>query len=136
MSFLRRLIATALILVAASAKGEESLWDYDMDPTAGFQAFVRDAEMITRINTDLVLRAIVCRVPFTDVTVDALLMATKLPGPRVMRGIRELEALGLIRVEGAGSDNKIKPASQKAREKMKKWAYEWCVSDDKCGVAW
>ena len=123
MLFLCRLIATALIFVAASAKGadspEDSPWNYDMDPMAGFKAVVKDAEMIARINTDLVLRAIVCRVPFTDISVNALLKATKLPGPRVMRGVRELKNLGLVRVEGT-DEKTIKPASQEARKKMKK----------------
>ena len=132
-----RIIAIAALLAASPAAGDDSPWDYDMNSMAGFKPRIKGAEMITRINSDRVLRAIVCRVPFTDISVRALIQATKLPGKRVMSGVRGLVDLGLVTVsQNETSNDVIKPKSEEARAKMRDWAYQWCSSDDKCGVAW
>ena len=92
--------------------------------------------MIARVNSDPVLRTIVCRVSFSDIPPDALYRATKLPQARVMQAVEELKGMGLIAfgINLRGREA-ITAANSEARKRMRRWSYRWCGTDDRCAVA-
>ena len=88
------------------------------------------------MSVDPVMRAIVCRVPFFDFTIDALATATGLAQQRLAVTVNTLVQMGLLLWE---KDDKgrmlITPRSKQARRFMAGWADDWCAGDDQCGVA-
>ena len=124
--------ATLLVTGMASA-GESSV--EDKGPLGQAKSWALNVEAATRIASDPVLRSIVCRVPFANFTIEAIMRATKIPGPRLKRAVQRLEAMKLIEVVRKGNVMRIVPANEGARAKMREWANKWCTSDDECGVA-
>ena len=80
------------------------------------------------------LRQIVCRVPFQRFEVSALARALGLLEPTVLHGIQLLERLGLVALKDEYEGRMVAPANLKSAELMRRWAFEWCDSDDTCGV--
>ena len=96
--------------------------------------WAKEKVALTGINLDPVLRAIVCRVPFTNWSLDALMLGTKISRERFERGAGLLEGIGLITIYRANGITLLKPASNKIRAEMRKWAYEWCTSEERCEI--
>ncbi len=88
-----------------------------------------------RVNSDPVMRTIICRVPFSDISPESLYRATKLPVPRIMQALKELQGMGLVIFDrNLNGRLVIAPASRYARSKMRRWSYDWCGGGDECGV--
>ena len=132
----RPAMALAVLLSAGPADASSQNWDYHEVELARISAWLRDVELVARINSDPVLRTIVCRVPFSDITPDALYRATKLPPARVMQAVEELKGMGLVAfgINLRGREI-ITAANNEARKRMRRWSYRWCGTDDRCAVA-
>ena len=128
-------IGLLTLFVVGSAWAADSSWEDDRSPLGKAKAWARDVEAMARVHSDPVLRSIVCRVPYEDFTVEAIMRATKIPGPRLKRAVQLLERMGLVEVVQNGNVMRLVPASEKAREKMRRWSEQWCVGDDACSVA-
>ena len=96
--------------------------------------WARDFDMLFRVNADPVLRAIVCRVPFTNWSLDALAMGTGIPKNRFYDGMRLLDEMGLVTHTYKNDIIMIRPANEYARVRMRKFARKWCTNEDACGV--
>ncbi len=107
----------------------------DVSPFVGVDRWRKEIEAAARIRFDPVMRAVVCRVPFMDYTLEALMRATKLSEKEIKRAIRQLEVIQLVTTFRKGGATHVAPADEEAREALRKWAQEWCASDDECGVA-
>ena len=107
----------------------------DRSHLMGVKEWLEDVEAAVRIHSDPVKRAIVCRVPFTEVSITALVLATKIPRPRIMQAAADLERMGLVKIgNNITSQWIIQPASKHALYRMWRWARHWCASDEECGV--
>ncbi len=96
---------------------------------------MKEVEAVVRAHSDPVRRTIICRIPDTDIVITALVNATKISWMDVMRAAKRLESAGLVKVRNNTSGQWIiTPASEETREKMKRWAKDWCTSDGNCGV--
>ena len=80
------------------------------------------------INFDPVLRAIDCRVPFTNWSLDALIMGTKIPRGRFEQGMKQLEDLGFISVSRTHGITLLKPSNYESRVQMRRWAYSGALA--------
>ncbi len=98
------------------------------------ESWIIDLETVVRVNSDPVLRAIVCRVPFSNYSLDALTMGTKIPKDQFERAIDKLKRRGLIATSRNRGITMIFPASEDAREAMRRFAMDWCTPDGECGV--
>ena len=126
----------ALLLVANGTNAQPYPWDEDAGLAETVLAWMKEVEAVVRARSDPVQRAIVCRVPYTDIVITALIQATNLSRPKIMHATSRLENMGLVKVSNNSSGQwTITPESEEAREKMKRWAESWCVGDDKCDVA-
>ena len=135
MSRLGYVLALA-VLIAASSAGAKSLPSDQTDGGLGaFSTWLNDIELAARINTDPVLRAIVCRIPFMNFTAAALTKATRLSRTRIMHAVGDLMDMGLVKqVTGENGRTIIVPTSDEARQKLRRWVYDWCANDDTCEV--
>ena len=125
-------LAVCALIGAHSVHAGEVPWDHWPGGLPALVAWVEDVQAMMRIGADPVMRAIVCRVPYTDVTVGAIVRATRIPTPRLMRAAHQLRNMGLIALEGVGLDQRIRPASESTRARMREWAYHACATDDGC----
>ena len=129
-------IALAVLLAAGTANAERSAWDHNEIGLAQVASWLRDVERGIWINSDPIMRAIVCRVPYGNFTPKTISMATNLSPQRIMLAIAELEAWGLIYIVGTERwEGLIVPASGKTREKLRGWSQGWCISDDSCEIS-
>lgn len=111
-------------------------WVKAVDPSGWTHDWLDAAQISLAINSDPVLRTIVCRVPFLDFTLEAMVTATGLSRERLVLAINVLKEMGLITLElGNGGRPVIRPASEEARDAMLSWSDYWCVGDDQCDVA-
>ena len=86
------------------------------------------------VDSDPVLRAIVCRVPFSSWSVDAIKLATKIPDDRLNEAIKRLSDLELIASERKNGVTTLIPASEEAKNWMQKYAVDMCATDVECGI--
>lgn len=107
----------------------------DVSPFVGVDNWAKEIAAAMRVNVDPVLRAIVCRVAYTDITPDNIIMATGMTSKQLKHGIRQLETIELVTTKVEGGVTRITPASEEARVQLRKLADDWCVDDDECGVA-
>ena len=125
----------ALLIVANATHAETYPWEDDPSIAATVLAWMKEVEAVVRAHSDPIQRSIICRVPDTDVVITALMLATGLPRLKIMAAVAPLEKLGFVEISNNDSGQWIiKPASEEAREKMKRWAETWCVGDGTCGV--
>ena len=121
--------------MAQPAGAEESAPATEDNGPASVATWLAEVEAVVRTHADPVRRTIVCRVPYTDIVITSLVQATKISRNNIMRAAARLESMSLVKVSNNLSGQWIiKPASEEAREKMKRWAETWCVGDDECGV--
>ena len=114
---------------------DENVDTMDLDPFGWAHEWLEAAEISLHINSDPVMRAVVCRVPLVNFTLDAMMTATGLSRERLVLALNMLTNMGLVAWEpNAQGDHVIRPASDEAREAMLSWADYWCVGDDQCGV--
>ena len=107
----------------------------DVSAFVGVDNWAKEISAALRVNADPVLRAIVCRVAYTDITPDNIIMATGMTSKQLKRGIKQLETIELVTTKLEGGVTRIAPASEEARAQLRKLADDWCASDDECGVA-
>ncbi len=131
------LIALAVFFaVAGAASARDMPWDEINPQAADVAGWLKQVETVVRIHSDPAQRAIVCRVPFTNLSITALVRATQIPRPQLMSAVTKLRHRGLIEVTKDDHGHQIiVPASETARKFMRKWAYDWCASDDACEVS-
>ena len=97
--------------------------------------WVRTAAEVLRINSDPVLRTVVCRVAYQPFTALRLVSATGLPKNQVNRALKQLRDMGLVRFdEVQGRYPTITSANPVARAKLRRLAEQYCASNDTCGV--
>ena len=108
-------------------------YDQGFLSTAGH--WMRSIELEFRINSDPVLRTIVCRLSFTNFTLTTLVLATGVPRDLVAHAVQELSEMELANwaYDETGKIF-IVPASEEARLMMREWANRWCSSDEACAV--
>ena len=123
----------AVLLAAISANANDIVPSPDDKDPDSVASWLMEVEAIVRTRTDPVRRTIICRVPFTDISITALVQSTNIPRPNIMRAITRLETMGLVKVSNdAAGHFLIIPASEEARDKMRRWASDWCISEDEC----
>ena len=128
-------IYLASLLLANAAGAQPYPWEEDPKIAETVGEWLKEVEGVVRIRTNPVLRAIVCRVPYTDITIDGLAKAAGVDPIKIAHGVSELVDRGLIRIEPvAGGTIKIVPNGRRARDTMRDWANNWCASDESCGV--
>jgi hypothetical protein len=129
--------ALAVLLVVSPVAAEQTTADRSESELAKVEAWLHDVAMTLQINSDPVLRAILCRIPFQHFTLEALHLATGVPRQRLLRGAERLAAMNLVRLEpDEGEWISIVPYDGEVEKKMRAWAYDWCASDESCGVTW
>ena len=106
----------------------------DVSALGGVTNWAKEIAAAMRVNVDPVLRAIVCRVAYTDITPDNILMATGMTPKQLKRGIKQLEAIELVTTKLEGEVIRITPFNDEARESLRNLAEDWCAGDDQCGV--
>jgi hypothetical protein len=125
----------ALLLLTSPAGAQPYPWEKDPKIAEAVGEWLKEVEGIVRIRATPILRTIVCRLPFTDITIEGLAKATGLDPIKIAHGVSALVDKGLVRIEPvAGGTVKIVPNGERARDTMRKWANDWCTSDDSCGV--
>ena len=129
-------ILALIFLFADSATARDTEWDHAERDLARIAALVRDAETAIRINSDPVLRTIVCRLGFHRISVGAIARATGVSKRRLLEGVRELMVRGLVNITDADGDYYLlEPTDRDAKAKLQRWAYNWCSNDDRCEAA-
>lgn len=105
---------------------------------AAFEQKIRDAStevaLRAQVGASPLLRQIVCRIPDQPFEVSMLAKALGLPEHTVFDGVQLLERMGLTAVQKKNNGRIVVPRSPLAQTIMRKWADEWCVGDDSCGV--
>lgn len=103
--------------------------------TTSLAEWLKEVEIAVRIHADPLNRTIVCQVPYTDVSVRTISLATGLTGREVILAAAKLRDWGLVKFlpneKGAPI---IAPANEKYRKLMRSWAEQWCAQDDKCNA--
>ena len=125
-------LLSAFALFGGTAAASEVPWEYRQWEWGRISSWLKDSQVFMRINADPVKRAIVCRVPFFNFTPEAMMRATNLTRERLMRAVRELEAMGLVRVVVENGREQVTVSSETVRARLRAWAKDWCSSDDKC----
>ncbi len=110
-------------------------WDYDVSAMSAVAHWAREADLTLRINSDPVLRAIVCRLAVTNFTMDMMVTATGVSKERITHAVNILSSMKLAQLVVDRHGNvAIVPTSEEARGEMAQWADRWCSSDETCGV--
>ncbi len=135
MGGIKFVIPIAVLLVVSSALADNVRRDKKKSEISDVSDWLKSVEAVVRAHSDPARRAIVCRVPFTDLSITALVAATKIPRLQIMMAVSALKAQGLVELsKNIHGHQVVIPANNHARDKMRKWAYDWCASDDACDV--
>ncbi len=128
-------ISLAVLIAANAVSAQPYPWDTDPKTAATVHAWIKEVQAVIGIRLDPLLKTIVCRVPYTNFTMDSLAKATGVTKVTLAHAVSELVDKGLIGLDhDADGTMLIVPANERAREKMRKWAENWCTSDESCGV--
>ena len=104
--------------------------------TTSLAKWLKEVEMAVRVHADPLNRTIVCRVPYTDVSVRTISLATGHTGRDIILAAAKLRDWGLVKFlpneKGAPI---IAAADEKTRKLMRSWAEQWCARDDKCDAS-
>ena len=144
--FFSRLIIPAIVFAAlfaalpanASEPSDKPPRDGVADLFKDIEKFgekVHDETVKAQINLSPVLRQIVCRVAYEPFTRGELGRAMGISDEEIGKGLEKLNAMNLVLLEKGGGGGLVLPASDSAQDLMQRWAEEWCVNDDTCGVA-
>ncbi len=132
---MRLAIALAVLLASGPVTAETTSGDINESELVKIEAWMHEIALATRINADPVLRAIICRIPFQEFTLETIHRATGISRARLLRAVDELGALGLVRaIPIEGEFLRIEPRNGDVLKKMRAWAYDWCASDEHCEV--
>ncbi len=93
------------------------------------------AGMSLKINTDPILRQIVCRVSYQAFEIAILARTLGLKEKKVREAVAKLQQMGLVQVRDLEQLELIVPADAKSGAAMRRFAREWCATDDECGIA-
>ena len=96
---------------------------------------IHDEALKAQINLSPVLRQIVCRVAYEPFTRGELGRAMGISDEEIGKGLNKLAEMKLVSLEKGGGGGLVIPSSDSAQDLMQRWAEEWCVNDDTCGVA-
>ena len=91
--------------------------------------------MSLNINMDPILRQIVCRVSYQAFEIAVLARTLGLKEKKVREAVAKLKEMGLIEVRNLEQLELIVPTNAKSGAAMRRFAREWCASEDECGVA-
>ncbi len=128
-------IAIFLLPVAKATRAQPYPWDKDPQLAEIVQAWMREVEAVVLARSDPIRRTIICRVPDSDIIITAMVRSSKVSRVNIIRAAARLESMGLVKISNNSSGQWIiKPASEETREKMKRWAKDWCTNDENCGV--
>lgn len=98
--------------------------------------WLREIETAVRVHANPLERSIVCRLPYTDVSVRSMSLATGHTKRTITYAATKLQEWGLVKLlPGEGGYPTIVPANEKSRELMRSWADQWCAQDSDCSVA-
>lgn len=124
----------AIPIADYSARSEPHRGDAE-DPWTLAARSVKSVHFALRVNSDPVLRTIVCRIPYTNFTLDTLARATRINSERIASALGELVVMGLVtlRTEPQG-DVVVTPASESAQSLMREAAEKWCNGSDDCDL--
>ena len=96
---------------------------------------LREVEIAVRVHANPLERTIVCWLPFTDISIQAMSQVTGHTKHQITYAASKLRDLGLAKLHpGEGGYPTIVPANEKTRELMRRWAEQWCAASDECGV--
>ena len=95
---------------------------------------IHDETLKAQINLSPVLRQIVCRVAYEPFTRGELGRAMGISDEEIGKGLDKLAEMKLVLLALGGGGGLVLPASDSAQDLMQRWAEEWCVNDDTCGV--
>ena len=128
-------MSLAFPFVANAATAQSYPWDDDPNLAETISEWIKEVESVLRIRSDPVFLTIVCRVPYTNFTVDNLAKAKGLASIIIAHGVSELVDNELVRFD-SGADGTVTIVSNggSARETLRGWANEWCTSDESCGI--
>ena len=98
------------------------------------EKWTKELETILKVNTDPVLRAIICRVAFTDYSLSALMMGSNIPADRFKRALTQLEHGGFIKTSTTGDVTMVAPANPDAKDALRRFAMSYCSTGGECGV--
>lgn len=105
---------------------------------AGFgkeiQETLSEKTLHTLVGMSPLLRQIVCRIAFENFELSVLVGALGMPGPTVFHGVQLLDRLGLAEFKDDYRGRIVAPKSKRSADMMRRWAFEWCDSDDSCRV--
>ena len=97
--------------------------------------WLREIEIAVRIHVNPLQRTIVCRLPFTDISIRAMSQATGYSPNIISYAAGKLRDWGLVKLyKGESGWPTIAPVNEKSRNLMRIWAEQWCASGDQCGV--
>ena len=88
-----------------------------------------------QINLSPVLRQIVCRVAYQPFTKGELGRTLGVPDEDINKALEKLKDMKLVSLEIGGGGGLVISSGDEAQGIMKRWAEEWCVNEDSCGVA-
>ena len=109
-------------------------WESGID-TLAVTEWLKEVEAAVRIHANPLERSIVCRLPYTDVSVRSLSLATGHTKRQITYAAAKLQDWGLVKLRpGEGGYPTIVPANEKSRELMRGWANQWCAQDNECGI--
>ena len=98
-------------------------------------SWMKELEASLRIRSHPVRKAIVCNLPFANLSVDVFAQTIMTSVPRLEQAITVLERFGLAaRAMNEGGDKIIAPANEIARDTMCRWAQDWCKIDTECST--
>ncbi len=124
------LLVAALSADAKNYRRERTWYDPNV-----VTEWLKEVETAVRVHADPLQRAIACRVPYGNVSVESVALATEHTKHQIIYAATNLRDRGLVKFIFNGPYPTIVPANERSRELMRKWAEQWCVSDDKCDVS-
>ena len=125
----------ALLLMANAASAKPNPWNKVAGLPETVLAWMKEAEAVVQARYDPIKRTIICRVSNADIVITELIQETNVSESRMMHAITRLKERRWVRVsDNAGGQGTITPATEEAREKMKRWAPYFC-RDEKSDIA-
>ena len=126
-------IATAFILAAAAARGDEPHPRYDNNLDCGY-CVALELDRLATLLGDPVLKNMVCRLAFESYTPRSLGSALHIPRDQVIRRLDTLSGWGLVRTVSRNSfPTIVEPLPGSGADTLRRWALRYCPLGDVCG---
>lgn len=145
---LRFAIVLSVLFITSTGVGASDVSVGGHDDKGGLKELLRNIEaygreigaelneriLSLRINTDPVLRQIVCRLPYHGIEVTEHARNLGISEIDVWKAGLELNKMGLVDIRHFEQFRMLIPKSEAAKEMMRRWAERWCVTDESCRV--